>query len=155
MEQPGPRSAHSPGSRFPSTAAPRASPAAKGKEKSSEKSRKKRPAGARSRGKVEPPGPAVPKPGSPNKASSVRGRHASAGPGGTRHRAALVPPDKGDGGWRVLGDQEPPQGLLPQAGLGCRRCRRGPERSIAARRRNSSQGNRKEGKEDKSGGVWC
>lgn len=39
----------------------------------------------------------------------MRGRHASAGTGGTaaapaRHRAALVPPDKGDGGPRRVED---------------------------------------------------
>ncbi|XP_005059334.1 PREDICTED: translation initiation factor IF-2-like [Ficedula albicollis] len=140
-----PRTTHSPGSHFPKSAAPaepRASPAAKGKEKARRKSRKKRPAGARSRGKVEPPGPAVPEPGSPNKASSVRGRHASAGTGGTQRpqpgtERPLFPRTKGTEGGGCRGS-----GSRPEAshGAAMREVPEGPERSIAGRRRKREGG---------------
>lgn len=110
MEQPGPRAVHSPRSHF-SDGRTQSEPGSERERESEGRAGRKgrRVPGAGGTFKPQPGrAPARLRRGA-NKAGSVRGRHASAGTGGTaaapaRHRPALVPPDKGDGGPRRVED---------------------------------------------------
>lgn len=158
------------------TAEPRASPAAKGKEKARGEQEEKA-GGCQEPGARSSPSPAVPQPGS----GAGRTRRALCG-AGTRARGRggpqrpppgtdrpLFPRTKGTaarGGWRMPGHGEPPRprppglstGPLSHAGLGCGRCLRGCGAGARhggeaehGRQRKSCEGNRQEGKTRR---VW-